>query len=54
MQGLSADEVRVFRGPPDTGQLVAGRPNHKIQNSEYWTFVHREGKWLLDEVERDI
>jgi hypothetical protein len=36
----------------DTGQLVAGRPNHKIQNSEYWTFVHREGKWLLDEVEQ--
>ena len=36
----------------DTGQLVAGRPNYKIQNSEYWTFVHREGKWLLDEVEQ--
>ena len=36
----------------DTGQLVAGRPNHKIQNAEYWTFVHRDGKWLLDEVEQ--
>jgi Tim44-like domain len=36
----------------DTGQLVAGRPNYKIQNSEYWTFVFRDGKWLLDEVEQ--
>jgi hypothetical protein len=36
----------------DSGQIVAGRPNHKIQNSEYWTFVFREGKWLLDEVEQ--
>ncbi len=36
----------------DTGALVAGRPNYKIQNSEYWTFVHRDGKWLLDEVEQ--
>ena len=36
----------------DTGQLVAGRPNYKIQNSEYWTFVLRDGKWLLDEVEQ--
>jgi predicted lipid-binding transport protein (Tim44 family) len=36
----------------DTGQLVAGRPNYKIHNSEYWTFVHRDGKWLLDEVEQ--
>ena len=36
----------------DTGQLVAGRPNFKITNNEYWTFVHRDGKWLLDEVEQ--
>jgi hypothetical protein len=36
----------------DTGALVAGTPNHKIENSEYWTFVHRGGKWLLDEVEQ--
>jgi predicted lipid-binding transport protein (Tim44 family) len=36
----------------DTGALVAGRANHKIQNAEYWTFVFRDGKWLLDEVEQ--
>jgi hypothetical protein len=36
----------------DTGALVAGRANFKIENSEYWTFVHRDGKWLLDEVEQ--
>src|SRR5829696_5014822 len=35
-----------------TGQLVAGRPNYKTTNNEYWTFVHRDGKWLLDEVEQ--
>jgi hypothetical protein len=36
----------------DTGALVAGRANYKIQNAEYWTFVFRDGKWLLDEVEQ--
>jgi hypothetical protein len=36
----------------DTRQLVAGRPNFKIHNSEYWTFVHSDGRWLLDEVEQ--
>jgi hypothetical protein len=36
----------------DTGQLVAGRPNYKVQHSEYWTFTWRDGKWLLDDVEQ--
>jgi hypothetical protein len=36
----------------ETGALVAGRPNVKIQRSEYWTFVWRDGKWLLDDVEQ--
>jgi hypothetical protein len=36
----------------DTGALVAGRPNYKVQHTEYWTFTWREGKWLLDDVEQ--
>lgn len=36
----------------ETGALVAGRPNVKVQRSEYWTFTFRDGKWLLDDVEQ--
>ncbi|HWH45107.1 MAG TPA: TIM44-like domain-containing protein [Thermoleophilaceae bacterium] len=35
-----------------TRAVVAGRPNTKIINTEYWTFVHQDGKWLLDDVEQ--
>lgn len=36
----------------DTRALVAGRPNVKIAREEYWTFVHRGGVWLLEDVEQ--
>lgn len=35
-----------------TRAVVAGRPNLKVQRNEYWTFVERDGKWLLDDVEQ--
>jgi hypothetical protein len=35
----------------DTRQMVAGS-NMKIRNQEFWVFVHRNGQWLLDEVEQ--
>ena len=35
----------------DSGALVAGRPNHKIRHSEFWTFAW-DGAWKLDEVEQ--
>src|SRR5438445_1161918 len=35
----------------DSGALVAGRPNTKLRNKEYWTFAWREN-WVLDEVEQ--
>jgi len=35
----------------DSGALVAGHPNAKLRNKEYWTFAWRES-WLLDEVEQ--
>lgn len=36
----------------DTGALVAGQRNHKLMRQEYWTFVRRGGKWLLEDVEQ--
>lgn len=36
----------------DTQRVVAGRPNFKITREEYWTFVHRDGRWLLEDVEQ--
>jgi predicted lipid-binding transport protein (Tim44 family) len=35
----------------DSGALVAGRPNSKLRNREYWTFAWREN-WVLAEVEQ--
>ena len=35
----------------DSGALVAGHPNTKLRNKEYWTFAWQES-WLLDEVEQ--
>jgi hypothetical protein len=35
----------------DSGALVAGHPNSKLRNKEYWTFAWRDS-WLLDEVEQ--
>ena len=36
----------------ETGALVAGARNVKQTRQEYWTFVRRDGKWLLEEVEQ--
>jgi hypothetical protein len=36
----------------DTQRVVSGRPNFKITREEYWTFVHRDGRWLLEDVEQ--
>lgn len=36
----------------DTRALVAGRPGFKARREEYWTFVHRGGAWLLEDVEQ--
>jgi hypothetical protein len=36
----------------DTGALVAGRRNHKLIRQEYWSFVRRDGRWLLEDVEQ--
>jgi predicted lipid-binding transport protein (Tim44 family) len=35
----------------DSGALVAGRPNVKLRNREYWTFAWRDN-WVLAEVEQ--
>ena len=35
----------------DSGALVAGRPNFKLRNREYWTFAWRDN-WVLAEVEQ--
>jgi hypothetical protein len=35
----------------DSGALVAGRPNSKLRNREYWTFAWRDN-WVLAEVEQ--
>ena len=36
----------------DTRHVVAGRPNFKVTREEFWTFVHRGGRWLLEDVEQ--
>lgn len=36
----------------DTRAVVAGRPAVKVRREQYWTFVHRDGKWLLEDVEQ--
>jgi Tim44-like domain len=36
----------------DSGALVAGAFNQKERRQQYWVFVWREGKWLLDDVEQ--
>jgi hypothetical protein len=36
----------------DTRALVAGQRNHKLMRQEYWTFVRRDGVWLLEDVEQ--
>ena len=36
----------------DTRALVAGAFNQKERRQQYWVFVWREGKWLLDDVEQ--
>jgi inner membrane protein import complex subunit Tim44-like protein len=35
----------------ESGALVAGRPNFKLRNREYWTFAWRDN-WVLAEVEQ--
>jgi predicted lipid-binding transport protein (Tim44 family) len=35
----------------DSGALVAGHPNTKLRNKEYWTFAWGDS-WRLDEVEQ--
>jgi hypothetical protein len=35
-----------------TGALVAGKPNVKQRRTQYWVFVHHDGKWLLADVEQ--
>ena len=36
----------------DTRALVAGAFNQKERRQQYWVFLWREGKWLLDDVEQ--
>lgn len=36
----------------ETRAVVAGRPNVKLRREQYWTFVHRDGNWLLEDVEQ--
>lgn len=36
----------------DSGALVAGERNQKQMRQEYWTFVRRGEKWLLEDVEQ--
>lgn len=36
----------------DTGALVAGAANEKLRRRQFWVFVRRDERWLLEDVEQ--